>query len=194
MTAINRFLLVVALGLAAFIVWRVTDFFTGVPFEIKYEKKQIECLAAAARADAHGENPEDRAKAQEWILDVHLRNLAAEPATAPCDALQSALYLYPKGWTRARGFKGRWTFAIKWSLFYPGSPWDEAYKRTLDALKRGPDRSRCATRYIRIVKGYSSFTNEEEAAAELSRMVQVGKMKIDPKQPPNLKTKFLCPA
>lgn len=187
MKLVYRFMLLVIVIAAVIGIWMIRDMIMPTPFEVKYELKQIEAFAAAARADAHGESPEKRGAAQDYIVETMMRYIAAHPKTTPVDVLQNALTLYPEGWAYKESFWGRSVFAIKNSWFYPGSSWAEAYKRAIDALRRGVGEG-CATHYVRAKRGYRAFTNEDTAADELLRT-----MIKDPQQPPGLKMIFLCP-
>jgi len=187
-TMINRLLLVIALAFGAVTVWMVRDMFAPTPFAVTYELKQIEGFAAAARADAYGENPDMHGVAQDYVIETMMRYIATHPKVTPIDVLQNALTLYPEGWSYAKSFWGRRVSAIKYSFFYHGSSWDEVYKRALDAIRRGADPIGCATHYVRAKPGYGAFTNEGTAAQELLRT-----MVKDPHQPSGLKMIFLCP-
>lgn len=187
MKLLNRFLLLVIVIVAVAGIWMLRDMFQPTPFEVKYELKQIEAFAAAARADAQGESPDKRGVAQNFIIDTMMRYIEKHPKVTPIDILENALTLYPEGWAYEKTFWGRGVFAIKNSWFYPGSSWAEAYKRAIDALKRGPADG-CSTHYVRAKRGYGAFTNETEAAKELLRT-----MEKDPHQPRGLRIIFLCP-
>jgi len=180
-------LLTAAAVAVAACLWLLRDIIAPVPFAKKYEESQIQAFAAAARADAHGETRDKRGVAQSYIIDTMMRYIETHPGTTPTDVLENALTLYPEGWVHKKSFRGRGVFWIKNSWFYPGSSWTEAYKRAIDALKRGIPEG-CATHYVRADPGYEGFTNEGEAAKELLRT-----MTKDPHQPSGLKMVFLCP-
>ena len=185
---ISRSLLVCALALSAYIVWKIGEMVIEVPFEKKYSAGEIDCLAAILRVDSFGERTAKRAVAQDLIADAVMRYQAANPGTSLCEILTSGATLYPEKWAKPSTFWGRSVRAIYWSPRYQTSPWDDAVKRAREALKRGPDRSRCAIKYTRAYLGWQAFTNEAEAAAVLLKT-----MKRDTAVP-DIVGVFLCPA
>lgn len=181
MKVVNRLLLVTALALCAFIIWNVRDmFYRGVT----YDEAQLKCLAALLRADAIGEEPENRPKAFALLADA--ANRRRIKGITYCANLQGAHMLYPPGWKHGLFFVGRKADAIKTSPRYAGIPWidvEELAKRFYDAK---PDPKGCAEYISRVERRYDSFTGESDAAREIE------KYRPDPRQPPELKTKFYC--
>lgn len=173
-------LLVCALALSAYIVWQLADFFRGVT----YDQAQLKCLAAMLRADTIGEAPENRSKAFALVADA--ANRRRSKGITYCANLEGALMLYPPGWKHSRWFIGRDADAIRLSRRYVSLPWidvEDAAKRLYDAK---PDPKGCAEYIVRIERRYDSFTGESDAAREIK------KLKLDPRQLPELRTTFHC--
>ncbi|HWO07484.1 MAG TPA: hypothetical protein VNM40_02775 [Candidatus Paceibacterota bacterium] len=188
MTTINRILLLaVVLGVFATVV-RLTDFFGSTPFKETYEEEQLDALVAMARADTIGEKVEYRCRAQQLVVDVALRVRKKYPGLTFVQMLQTGKTFYPDGWVHRQTFIGRYTLAIYWSIWYWGSPWNDVKQCVLNQLDKGLDGARCAEKYDRANKRYSSSTDEVEAAKVIAKT-----MKVDPKQPPELIMKFYCP-
>lgn len=170
---------------------------------VSLTERELEALAAVMRADTIGEDIKVRALAQDWVADVHLRlraNLASQTKkkgsaleVSFLELMQHAVPLYPPGWKHGLLFTGRNITAIKRSSRYAGSPWILMLDRANQKLAQGVDPSRCAEKYIRVERRYEFATGEDEAAAELLKLVHGGKWKLDPKQPADLKMQFLCP-
>lgn len=187
---------VLVLSLAA--IWSVYWMFLRSP---SLSELEIEALAAAMRADTIGEDVNDRALAQDWVADVHLRlrdKMASRVknrssiVTSFFELFENVAPVYPdakRGWL----FGGRSITAIKRSQRYPGSPWELVLDRAQHKAKQGVDPNRCAEKYVRAEKRYDFFTGEEEAAKQLMQLVEQGKWRVDPQQPPELKMLFLCP-
>lgn len=181
-------LLVAALALGASIVWKIGEMVLEAPFEQRYPVGQIHCLAAALRADTIGEPVAVRGVAQDLVADAIMRYQASKPGVSLCEIFESGITLYPEKWDYPSTFTGRGVRAVRYSLRYVGSPWDDAEKRAREALKRGLDRTRCAIKYTRASRGWETFTNEAEAAARLLET-----MKRD-REEPGIVGVFLCPA
>lgn len=181
---INRLLLVVVLGLTLTIIWNVRDMFS-VFRPATYDEGQVVCLAAIMRADTHGEDASDRARAQERVADV-VNRVYAKSGLGYCEIMQNAVTLYPEGWKHRALFVGRHAEAISKSPRYAGSPWIESLERA-KRLIGAPEISGCATRYVRIEKRYAWATGESTAATVIAAT-----MKED-ERGQKLKTKFFCP-
>lgn len=175
------------------VLYLVRDMFSE-PFEKKYERRQIDALVASCRADAIGEDLAQRCTACDWIVDVQLRRQAELEKKNPnakisfLQMLHEGATFYPDNWKHEGLFIGRSVTLIGWSWRYRGWSWDDVKQCVLEKLKRGIDATRCATKYTRFDKRYSSTTDEAKAARVLAST-----MDVDPKLPGGVKMRFLCP-
>lgn len=173
-------LLILALALSAWIVWQVRDVFRGVT----YDEAQLTCFAAIFRADLIGEDPKNRLKASVLLADAV--NRRREKGVTYCMNLSGAVMLYPPGWRHGLLFVGRDADVIRKSVRYAGLPWVEVEEMAKRHYFAKPDPKGCAEYIVRAERRYDFFTGESEAADIIKGY------RLDPRQPPELKTEFYC--
>lgn len=151
--------------------------------EIRVAENEIQCVAAAALADAKREPGVNLELVRENIAKA-VRRYSIFFNTSVCDVFEQGLTMIPVGYTRKGIYAGRKLWYVK--IEFAGTRWDSANlmaKRVLEIPE--PLIGGCATHYIRAERTYSESGDA---------IAGIRAMKPAPKDPKDLsKIEFFCP-